>query len=76
MKVKEITEKLAKDYPPQLACAWDNPGLQVGHADREVKKIIVALDATDSVSTHASKNAQQLLVTHQPSFDVRIKTDQ
>lgn len=66
MKVKEITEKLAKDYPPQLACAWDNPGLQVGHADREVKKIIVALDATDSVINTCIKKGAQLLVTHHP----------
>lgn len=66
MKVKEIIERLAKDYPPHLACAWDNPGLQVGHADREVKKIIVALDATDAVIGACIKKGAQLLVTHHP----------
>lgn len=66
MKVKEIIEKLSKDYPPQLALGWDNPGLQVGHADREVKKIIVALDATDEVISTCIKKGAQLLVTHHP----------
>lgn len=66
MKIKEITEWLSERYPASLAMSWDNPGLQVGRAEREAEKIYVALDATEEVIGECIQWGAQLLVTHHP----------
>ena len=43
---------------------WDNVGLNVGHRDREVKKILVALDPFSHVCQEAKDIGADLLVTH------------
>lgn len=73
MKVGEIITKLEAEYPPQLAMAWDNPGLQVGRTDRTVSKIYVALDATDAVIRDCISWGAELLVTHHPLLMAGIK---
>lgn len=73
MKVKEIIAELEKDYPPQMAMAWDNPGLQVGRMDRSVKKIYVALDATEDTIRECISWGADLLVTHHPLLMSGIK---
>ena len=49
MKCSEVIEILGKLAPESCACDWDNPGLLAGRSDKEVKKIYIALDATDQV---------------------------
>ena len=36
MQSKELIEKLERLAPPEYAESWDNPGLLVGSAKREV----------------------------------------
>ena len=43
---------------------WDNVGLNCGHADRPVKKILVALDPFSHVCEEAKEIGADLLVTH------------
>ena len=50
MKCYEIIEKLETLSPPSYAEEWDNIGLLVGRRDKEVRRIYIALDATDDVS--------------------------
>lgn len=66
MKTGKIIDRLAKAYPPCMAEKWDNPGLQVGRMDRPVKKVMVALDATDDVIAQCIEWGAELLVTHHP----------
>lgn len=66
MKTGDIIKKLAQEYPLSMAMSWDNPGLQVGRMDREVKKVLVALDATEDVIAQCVEQEVQLLVTHHP----------
>lgn len=66
MKLEKIIADLEKEYPSVLACGWDNPGLQVGRRDAAIKKVMVALDATDDVIAQCMKEEAQLLVTHHP----------
>lgn len=73
MKVGKVIAKLDKEYPVQMAVSWDNPGLQVGRADHVVKKIFVALDATDEVIEECVKWDADLLVTHHPLMLSGIK---
>ena len=49
MKVETIIKELDLEFPRTLAMDWDNPGLQVGSSQKEVKKVLVALDATNEV---------------------------
>jgi len=60
--IKMIEEKYARTY----AMSWDNVGLLAGRSDKEVKKIYVALDATDDVVDAAVEMGADMLVTHHP----------
>ena len=53
MICRELIELLEKKYPPSIAESWDNPGLQVGSYEKEIKSIYIALDATGEVIRHA-----------------------
>ena len=46
MLCRELIEKLEELAPKSLACDWDNPGFLAGRGDKEIKKVLVALDAT------------------------------
>jgi len=59
----EIMEMLA---PKSLADGWDNVGVQVGHVDWPIRKILVALDPTNDVVSGAISEGADLLVTHHP----------
>lgn len=74
MKTEKILTRLKQEYPPQLAMGWDNPGLQVGRTDGTVKKVFVALDATEEVIRECVDWGAQLLVTHHPLIMSGIKS--
>lgn len=73
MKCSEWMEKLEKLAPKSLACEWDNPGLLAGRAEKEVKKVLIALDATDDVVDLAVKEQVDFLITHHPLIFHSIK---
>ena len=50
--------------PRSMKMDWDNVGLNVGHRDKEVKKILVALDPFAHVCQEAKDFGADLLVTH------------
>jgi len=64
--VSDILNFIEAVAPKELAMEWDNVGLLCGQADREVKKILVALDPFTSVCEEAAKTGADLLVTHHP----------
>ena len=49
MRCSEICMALEREYSPEYACDWDNVGLLAGRRDKEVRRILLALDATDEV---------------------------
>lgn len=59
--ILKFVETLA---PRSMKMDWDNVGLNVGHADKEVKKILVALDPFTHVCQEAKDWGADLLVTH------------
>ncbi len=66
MLCSEIIKELDRLAPPELACDWDNSGFQAGRAQKEVHKVLVALDATDEVVRQAVDGRADMLVTHHP----------
>lgn len=78
MKCSEICALLEREYAPEYACDWDNVGLLAGRSDKEVKKILLALDATDEVVRMAVEQKADMLITHHPMIFSPMKrvTDQ
>lgn len=66
MLCRELIEKLEELAPKHLACDWDNPGFLAGRGDKEIKKVLIALDATDRVVEQAVREQADLLLTHHP----------
>lgn len=66
MNCKEWMRELEKLAPLEFACDWDNPGLLAGRGDKEIKKVLIALDATDEVVEQAVLEQADLLLTHHP----------
>lgn len=69
--VREIEQFLYSWAPRELAEGWDNVGLLVGDPDREVTRILVALDVTRAVADEAARLGAQLIVAHHPVMNVR-----
>ena len=66
MLCRDIMKVIETTYPKHAALEWDNVGLLVGRSNKEVKKIYVALDATDEVIDDAVFKGADLLITHHP----------
>ena len=73
MKCREIIEHLNCLAPEMMACSWDNPGLLAGRFEKEVKKIYLALDATDQVILAAAAAGADMLITHHPLIFKAVK---
>lgn len=73
MRCSNILEMIEKDYSRTYAMGWDNVGLLVGRKEKEVHKILVALDATDEVISEAIDNNVDMLITHHPLLFSGVK---
>ncbi|WP_052446679.1 Nif3-like dinuclear metal center hexameric protein [Candidatus Soleaferrea massiliensis] len=67
---RTIDTKIA---PFSLAESWDNPGLLIGGEELPVKKVLLAMDATDAVAEEAVSKRAELIVTHHPVIFSPIK---
>lgn len=67
--IERLEEKSARDY----ACDWDNVGLLVGRKEREVNRVMVALDATMEVVKAACDMGCDMLITHHPLIFSPVK---
>ncbi len=66
MKLSECIERLESFCPVSFAAGWDNSGLQVGNEDKEIRRVMLALDATSDVIGQAVEKRADLLLTHHP----------
>lgn len=65
-KVREIYDALCRIAPPALQLSFDNAGFLVGHADAEVKTVLLSLDITGEVIDEGGEIGAQLIVSHHP----------
>lgn len=65
-KVKDLMKEMEKIAPPFLKESYDNVGLMVGDKEKEVKKVLLALDCTKKVVEEAKKAEADLIITHHP----------
>lgn len=73
MFCKEIIQIIEMTYPKHAALEWDNVGLLVGRTEKEVKKVYIALDATDEVIDEAIACGADMLLTHHPMLFAPMK---
>lgn len=64
--VKDIIKVMEKIAPPSLKESYDNVGLMVGDKEKEVHKVLLALDCTKKVIEEAKRNNVDLIITHHP----------
>ena len=69
--VRDVEQKLFDWAPLELAVSWDNVGHLVGEPDAEVKKVLVALDITESVVQEAIDCGADVIVAHHPVMNCR-----
>lgn len=74
MQCKDIVKEIEQVYPKSAALSFDNVGLQAGRKNREVKKIMLALDATGAVVQAAIDAEADMLITHHPLIFSPLKT--
>lgn len=66
MKCREVIKKLEELAPLSFAESWDNAGLLAGRYEKEIHKVMIALDASDEVVEEAIRQGADLLLTHHP----------
>ena len=66
MKCTEIIRRLEVLAPPRFAQEWDNTGLLAGRSNKEIRKVYLAVDATDEIVEDAIELEADLLLTHHP----------
>lgn len=64
--VRDVMAKIEELAPTSLADSWDNVGLLVGSDSKQVKRIMVMLDADVDTIDEAIANNVDLIVTHHP----------
>ena len=57
--VNDVTQMMFRWAPPELAMDWDNVGLLVGRGDREVHRLLVALDVSPDVAAEAVRDGDR-----------------
>ena len=74
MKCNEVISCLEKIAPRCFAEKWDNVGLLAGREEKEINKILIALDPTSEVVEEAVSWGADLLITHHPLIFSGIKS--
>lgn len=74
MKCAEIMKRLEVLAPVKFAEEWDNVGLLAGRSGKEVKKVYLAVDATDEVVEDAIEAEADFLLTHHPLIFKPLKS--
>ncbi len=65
-KTKDVIRAIEEFAPFAWSCEWDNPGLQAGSPEWEVKGVAVSLDATEQALSEAIEQKCSCLVVHHP----------
>ncbi len=67
MNVLQLYQKLDARYPRALSCSWDNDGMMIcPDPNREVKRVLFALDATEETIAEAIRVGADVMITHHP----------
>jgi dinuclear metal center YbgI/SA1388 family protein len=65
-RIQDLVGLLHALYPPALAEAWDNVGLQAGDPGSPVERVLISLDPSESALQAAAAAGAQALLSHHP----------
>jgi len=74
MKIREITDLLARSIPLFYQEAYDNSGLQVGDPDNEVTSALLSPDVTEEVVNEAIERGAGIIISHHPLIFSGLKS--
>lgn len=75
MTVLELYNALEKMIPRELCCDWDNDGIMcLPEPNKQVRKVLLSLDATADAVRYAADNGFDLMITHHPMIFRPIKS--
>lgn len=66
MTIAELLADQERRYPPSTAADWDAVGLLVGDPDRPLRRVLLAVEATEATAAEAVELAADLLLVHHP----------
>lgn len=73
VKLNKILDFLCGFAPVEFAESYDNVGLLIGDKNKDVKKVLITLDADEGVVDDAQKNGCDLIISHHPLIFTPIK---
>ncbi len=73
-RIQDIFQELCRIAPLDLQLDFDNAGFQIGHADREVRRVLLSLDVTDEVAEEAHALGAELIISHHPLIFTPLKS--
>ena len=65
-RVIDFYNYINKIAPFETQESWDNSGFLVGDGNREVTKVMLALDVTEPVLNEAAEKGANLIISHHP----------
>lgn len=68
MEVAKFIEIVNKISPEENALKWDNGGIQILFREKQLEKVLIALDITEGVIDEALHLGANLILTHHPIF--------
>ncbi|MDD3926188.1 MAG: Nif3-like dinuclear metal center hexameric protein [bacterium] len=74
VKVKRLLRIMEELAPARLASEWDNVGLQTGHPESNVDRILLTLDINGAVAEEAVQREAQAVISHHPLIFKPLKT--
>ena len=74
MKLSDIIKVIDKIAPIEISESWDNPGLQIGDYEWDIKKIMVSLDISNEVLEDAINKNIDLIISHHPLIFSPLKS--
>lgn len=72
-QIKDIIEKIEKIAPLETQEEWDNSGWQINLGIKDVKNVMIALNATENTINAAIKAGCELLISHHPMIFSPLK---
>ncbi len=74
MNLTELVAVIDRHAPFSTALSFDNSGILCGDPQREIRKVMLALDITYSVISQAAEQKVDLILTHHPALFTAKKT--
>ena len=73
MKLTELIDKLNEKFPENICESWDNVGLLLGNKDKEVKKVLIALEVNSKAIDKAIQERVDVIISHHPLIFKSLK---